>query len=369
MNVPVRILFAGGGTGGHLYPAIAMADEIRRRKPGSDILFIGTKGKIEERVVPSHGYSLETIRISGLRRSFSAETFLFPLKSLMAIGQSYRILRRWHPAVVVGTGGYVAGPVLYTASMIGIPTLIQEQNSIPGLTTRLLAGRVDEVHLSFEESSSYLKSRNNVHVTGNPTREGIGSVSPEDGRTFFGLDPSRETILIFGGSQGAGAVNDAVGPVLSTLVAEDRQVIWQTGGAGYAQAVAAVNRAEAGDRVKVLSYIDKMEYAYGAASLAVCRSGASTIAELLQAGVPSVLIPYPHAAADHQTKNAHALVNAGAASVLHETALANLAEAIVGLMRDTGTMKEMAQRARGLGRPGAAADLARAILQLAERKR
>ncbi|MDH4069565.1 MAG: undecaprenyldiphospho-muramoylpentapeptide beta-N-acetylglucosaminyltransferase [Ignavibacteria bacterium] len=369
MNVPVRVLFAGGGTGGHLYPAIAMADEIRRREPDSKILFIGTKGKIEERVVPAHGYALETIRISGLRRSVSPETLLFPLKLLMAIGQSYRILRRWQPAVVVGTGGYVSGPVLYAATVAGIPTLIQEQNSFPGVTTRLLAGRVDEVHLSFEESRSYLKRGSNPVLTGNPTRQEIGSISKEDGRTFFGLDPSRETILIFGGSQGAGAVNKAVGPVVGTLVAGKRQVIWQTGEQDFTQVVADVSRAEATDSVKVFRYIEKMEYAYGAASLAVCRSGASTIAELLQAGVPSVLIPYPHAAADHQAKNASSLGKAGAAVVLPEAELTNLAATILSLFTQRARMNEMEDRARKLSRPDAAGNLATAILKLAERGR
>jgi UDP-N-acetylglucosamine--N-acetylmuramyl-(pentapeptide) pyrophosphoryl-undecaprenol N-acetylglucosamine transferase len=361
----LSVVFAGGGTGGHLYPAIAMADEVRRRQPGCRIVFVGTKKKIEARVVPMHGYDFRTIWISGFQRSLNADTILFPLKLLVALVQSFMILRNERPVVVVGTGGYVSGPVLYMATIMGIPTLIQEQNSYPGVTTRLLASRVREVHLSFERSAQFLRRTQNVRMTGNPVRTSLGSISASEGRSFFGLEENRTTVLVFGGSLGAHALNVALGKYLKGLVGIGAQVVWQTGSQDFGEAKVRVESDGLIGRVRVLEFIDRMEYAYGASSLAVCRSGATTIAELAAAGLPSVLVPYPHAAADHQTHNAKAMADAGAAEVLMENELAGLLQKLTRLLGNPDLLARMSQCARRMAKPAATTDLADAIIGLA----
>jgi UDP-N-acetylglucosamine--N-acetylmuramyl-(pentapeptide) pyrophosphoryl-undecaprenol N-acetylglucosamine transferase len=360
----LRLVIAGGGTGGHLYPALAIADEIRRRHPDADILFVGTRGKIESRIVPVRGYSFVTIWISGFRRRLSAETLLFPLKVVVALFQSLLIVRRTKPDVVIGTGGYVCGPVVAAAQILGKRTLIQEQNSVPGATTRLLAPRADEVHIAFEGSAAYLPRRDNIRLTGNPTREGIGSVSRSEGSKAFGLDPGKTTVLVFGGSRGASTINAAMASLARDLAGEGVQIVWQTGKEEFERLRASFGGLS--ERIKMYPFIDNMEYAYAACDLAVCRSGASSIAELTRAGVPSVLIPYPHAAADHQTENARSVAAAGAGVLLPDGQAGNsLGETVKQLLGDRKRLAAMAAAARLLGKPGAAGVLADAVEQLA----
>ncbi len=361
----LRLVIAGGGTGGHLYPALAIADEIRRRHPNADILFVGTRGKIESRVVPGRGYRFVTIWISGFRRRLSAETLLFPLKVAVALIQSALLVRRTKPDVVIGTGGYVCGPVVAAAQFLGKRTLIQEQNSVPGATTRMLAPRADEVCIAFEGSAAYLRRRDNVRLTGNPTRERIGNVSRSEGSRVFGLDPGMTTLLVFGGSRGASTINAAVAPLAQDLAAEGVQILWQTGREDFERIRASCGGFS--ERIKMYPFIDSMEDAYAACDLAVCRSGASSIAELTRAGVPSVLIPYPHAAADHQTENARAVAAAGAGILLSDSDAGTLLGATVRrLLGDRVQLSAMGSAARLLGKPGAAADLADAVERLAQ---
>lgn len=360
----LRVIFAGGGTGGHLYPALAIADEIKRRHPDADILFVGTRGKIESRVVPGRGYPFVTIWISGFRRRLSAETLLFPLKVAVALVQSALLVRRTKPDVVIGTGGYVCGPVVAAAQILRRRTLIQEQNSVPGATTRMLAPRADEVHIAFEGSAAYLRRRDNVRLTGNPTRERIGSVSRTEGSRAFGLDPGAATLLVFGGSLGASTINAAVVPLARDLAGEGVQILWQTGSEDFERLRASCEGLS--ERVRMYPFIDSMENAYAACDLAICRSGASSIAELTRAGVPSVLIPYPHAAADHQTENARAVAAAGAAVLLSDgEAAVLLGETVRRLLGDRVRLAAMAGAARLLGKPGAAGVLADAVERLA----
>jgi UDP-N-acetylglucosamine--N-acetylmuramyl-(pentapeptide) pyrophosphoryl-undecaprenol N-acetylglucosamine transferase len=363
------ILFAGGGTGGHLYPALAIAGEIRKRHPEAEIVFVGTKGRIEERVVPAQGYRFESIWISGFRRAVSFETLLFPVRLVVALAQSWILLRSVRPQVVVGTGGYVSGPVVFAATIMGIPTLIQEQNSYPGVTTRLLASRVDELHVSFDQSLQFLRRKENVKVTGNPTRAEVGRIGKAEGRRYFLLAEERPTILVFGGSQGAHAINMAVCSCLKELASGGIQLLWQTGEADYGMAVAAAaSYAKSG--VIVLKYIDRMEYAYGACDLAVCRAGATTLSELTTAGVPSVLVPYPFAAADHQSRNARSMTESGASLLIKEENLGSvLAVELKRLLSDPVRLMRMGEKARVLGRPDATAKLADSVLRLAEKNR
>jgi UDP-N-acetylglucosamine--N-acetylmuramyl-(pentapeptide) pyrophosphoryl-undecaprenol N-acetylglucosamine transferase len=365
----LAVAFAGGGTGGHLYPALSIAEAVRKRQPEADILFIGTEGKIEARVVPSHGFAFRSIAITGFARKLSLETLVFPARVVAAVATSIGILRSFKPDVVVGTGGYVCGPPLAAGMMLGIPTLIQEQNGYPGVTTRLLATRANEVHLTFESSRRYLKRTDNVFVTGNPTRAAIGSVSRAAGAAAFGLDPARTTVLVVGGSQGATPLNVVLQRSIGLMTAEGAQVLWGCGtrdAEACRRAVAALPGADAA-RVRVVPYIEQMENAYAACDLAISRSGASTLAELMCAGVPSVLVPYPYAAADHQTENARVMAEAGAAVLIPEArADADLMGAVLALLREPGQRQAMSARARNLGRPEAADTLAGAVLKLAQ---
>lgn len=360
----LRIVFAGGGSGGHLYPAIAIADEIREMRPAAALLFVGAKRRIEGRVIPDRGYDLETISVSGLSRRLSLKSLMFPFKLLLSLLQSFAILRRFRPHVVVGTGGYVSGPVVYVASLLGIPTLIQEQNSYPGLTTRLLAGRVDEVHLSFEETKQYLrKTRREIKVTGNPTRSAIGAIERSSGARFFGMDPKKKTLLVFGGSLGAVRLNDAVLALIGDLIHENVQVLWQTGKSDYQR---IKSEAPASNLTVIVSFIDRMEFAYAASDLVICRAGATTLAEVARAGIPAILVPYPHAAANHQVVNAKTLADAGAAVLLREDELSgDLKQSVLGLLESESRRNEMRVKSLALGKPKAARELAEAVLRLA----
>ncbi len=360
------VVFAGGGTGGHLYPAIAVADELRRRQSGVEVTFVGTAGRIEERVIPPTGYHFATIWISGFRRRIGWPLLLFPLKVLVSVVQSLLLLRRLRPSVVVGTGGYVSGPPVFAAWLLGIPSLLQEQNSYPGLTTRLLAGRAREVHLTFEASRRFLRRADNVRVSGNPVRSEVGSAGRPDAARFFGLDPSVTTVLVFGGSLGASAINAAVRRNLRGLLVRGLQVIWQTGPEEADTALRAVRDERAERTIRVFPYIERMEFAYAASDVAVCRAGATTVAELAQAGLPSVLIPYPHAAADHQTENARAMAEGGAALLCPDAEAGDrLLPLLLGLLDDPDRLRAMAGKARAMARPEAAAVLADAVIRLA----
>lgn len=365
----LAVVFAGGGTGGHLYPALSIAQALRQRRADADILFIGTQGKIEARVVPASGFAFRSIDVSGFARKLSVDTLTFPARAVGAVMQSLGILRSFAPDVVVGTGGYVCGPPLAAGMILGIPTLIQEQNGYPGVTTRLLARRATEVHLTFESSRKYLKRADNVHVTGNPTRASIGSVSRAAGAAAFGLDPARTTVLVVGGSQGATALNKVLQRSIGTITAGGAQVIWGCGSRdaeACQRSVAALPGDEAA-RAKVLPYIEHMENAYAACDLAISRSGASTLAEMTRAGVPSVLVPYPYAAADHQTANARVMAEAGASVLVEEGhADAELMGVVMAILHDQGRRQGMSERARSLGRPEAANVLADAVLKLAQ---
>ena len=363
------ILFAGGGTGGHLFPAIAIADELRSQQPAAEIHFVGTKDRIEARVVPQLGYAFHSIWISGFRRSFRLSNLLFPLKVIVSFMQSVSIIRKIKPNVVVGTGGYVSGPVLRAAVLCNIPTLIQEQNSYPGVTTRMLAPKVDEVHVTFESSLQYLSGKSNIHVSGNPTRNMLAGAEKKEALNYFGFDEKSGavTLLVVGGSLGAHSINTAVIGCLERLVGRGLRIIWQTGKEDLRQAVEAAGPYP-DSTIWVSSFIDRMDYAYAAADVVLCRAGATSLAELTRLGKPSILVPYPHAAADHQTENARALASAGAAIVLPDDAAgAGLEEAVVSLL-DPKRRSEMSKASAALGRPEAAAEIAQRVLSLAGKR-
>jgi len=355
-------LLVGGGTGGHVFPAIAVAEALQQLRPDAKVVFAGTKGRIEAKLLPEYGYQLETIWISGIRRSIRLENLLLPLKIVVSLLQSFLLLKKLKPAAVLGTGGYVCGPVLYAASVLGVPTLIHESNSYPGVTTKMLAGRVDKVFLAFEEAKQWLGKARDVEVTGTPTRTTMETASKQEAFRLFGLNPNKPVLLISGGSQGAKAVNDAVAALLDVVLAAGVQLIWQTG-EGHFQEIKQL----AGDRTVgwVGPFIKSMDLAYAAADLVVCRAGAATIAELTRAGKPAVLIPYPLAAGDHQTRNAQSLVKGGAAVLLPEHEISGLKDILMELLKDDSRRQQMRMAAKRLGKPAAARRIAEEMVRMA----
>jgi UDP-N-acetylglucosamine--N-acetylmuramyl-(pentapeptide) pyrophosphoryl-undecaprenol N-acetylglucosamine transferase len=365
----MRILIAGGGTGGHLFPALAIAEELCRQDPGVKILFIGSDRGLEQQMVPRAGFTFAPIRLRGWSRRLNPKTILFPFFLFLGLLQSYFIVRRFRPHAVVGTGGYVSGPAVIWSVMMGLPTLIQEQNSLPGLTTRVLSGHVDEVHLSFAQSRRYFRRRDRLRISGNPLRGSVGCIDRSQACRAFSLDPDRHTVLITGGSQGAHSINLAVANAWNQLTDEGVQVIWQTG----TQDMEPMRQrfADKGCPAVIIDFIEDMSLAYGAADVVVCRAGATTVAEVAACGLPAILVPYPFATADHQRLNALAMVRSGAAEMVLNGELkeGRLIEVLLSLLKDRSKRQAMAENSKRLGRPQAAATLARAIRRLAGKRR
>ena len=364
-----RFIFAGGGTGGHLFPAIAIAEELKKLDPRAEILFVGTKDKIEAQVVPNKGYAFRPIWISGFRRGVSIDNILFPLKAGVALMQAKSIITEFKPSVVVGTGGYVSGPVVFAATLFKLPTIIQEQNSYPGFTTRLLARRVSEVHITFEVTKQYLGRTESVYLSGNPTRSDLENVDITKAFNYFGFNQNddRRTVLIFGGSLGATTINEAVDKNLDDIIKNKIRLIWQTGKANYAHSV-QLSKKYPKTAIWVQPFIDRMDYAYAVSNLVVCRSGATTIAELTRLGKPAILVPYPHATANHQTDNAKALTDFGAAVMLNDNEVSDkLLHTVLSLFEDS-RLKEMSERSKQLGKPDAGKIIAERVLLLAEKE-
>lgn len=363
----MNVLFAGGGTGGHLYPGVAMAVELKRAVPGVRVSFAGTKAGIEATEVPRLGYPLHLLPVRGLKRGLSIRSMLDNAAILAdfvrAVAMAFSLIRKEKPDVVVGTGGYVSAPVLLAAQLSGRPTLIQEQNAFPGLTTRLLARMASELHLSFEGSRRFFGSKAKVFVTGNPARD----FPPEPRESclgWFGLDASLPTLLVFGGSRGARSINNAMLRFLARMEGKVN-LIWQTGSLDSERIAAETGNS----RTRWIGpYIGEMGKAYGASDLVLCRSGASSLAELTNLGKPSVLVPYPYAAADHQRHNALALVEAGASLVIDDARVGDDAsfEQIFDLLRDREALARMGASARQQGHPDAAAELAGRIIALSK---
>jgi len=353
----VRILIAGGGTGGHLYPGIALARELQRRDPGTAVTFVGTARGIEARVVPREGFALDLIRVAGLKGKRRADR-LRGLALLPTAGaDAWRVISARRPDVVVGVGGFASGPVLMLAAARGIPTMLLEQNAIPGLTNRLLARVVRAAAVSFEDALSYFPRTG--FVAGNPVRPEFFPAQNEESH-----DAGK--VLIFGGSQGAHAINVAMVEAASRLAATGLQlaITHQTGERDLDLVRTAYGRAGLAARVE--AFIFEIDREMKAAALVICRAGATTLAELTASGRPAILVPLPTATDDHQRKNAEVLERAGAALVIEERQLdgARLAEAIAGLIADPGRRKQMSTAARTLARPDAAARIADRVEQL-----
>jgi UDP-N-acetylglucosamine--N-acetylmuramyl-(pentapeptide) pyrophosphoryl-undecaprenol N-acetylglucosamine transferase len=360
-STPYRFLFAGGGTGGHLYPAIAVADEIKKLKPESEIIFVGTKSKIEGRIVPKLGYGFKSIWIKGFARKFNMENLLFPIKLFVSLMQSLFISFRFRPKVAIGSGGYVAGPAIWGASVLGAKVILMESNSYPGVTTRLLERYADELHIAFEDSKKYLRHPEKLKVTGNPVRTELGSSNKEEAKKFFGLDESKTTVLVLGGSLGAASINEAVASCVEELEKKSLQVIWQTG-KNYYPKYKIINF----DSVKILDFIEDMNKAYSACDVLVARAGATTIAELTVLGIPSILIPSPHVAENHQYFNAKSLSDNNAAMLIKDSEVKDiLKNRILELAGDKSLQRTLKENAIKLSKPEAANVIAKSAINYA----
>lgn len=369
-NYRQRIVISGGGTGGHVYPGIAIANAVKKVLPDVEITFVGVKNRIEEKIVPREGYPLKTIHVEYISRKLSIKTFTFIFSLLVGLIQSLNFLRRYKPQVVVGTGGYVCGPVVYAARMLGIPTLIQEQNSYPGITTKILAPRVDEIHLAFEEAIQHLKKvkdASKFKISGNPVRLTTEGISKSEALTKFRLTSNKKTLLLFGGSQGAAALNKAMLETLPILPTEI-QLIWQTGEGDFEKMKEAC--ANFPHTIYIQPFIYNMAEAYAASDLAFCRSGAITIAELVQIGLPAIFVPLPTAAEGHQEKNARVLMDAGAAEMILQKELtpALLSEKIQQLIFDEEKLSQYAQKSQKFYHQNSAEKIAESVIHLMQQK-
>lgn len=361
----MRVIISGGGTGGHVFPAIAIANAIKEKEPSAEILFVGAENKLEMEKVPKAGYPIEGLWISGIDRKLTLRNFVFPFKLLSSLWKSARIIKKFNPDVAIGVGGYASGPLLYQASRKGIPTIIQEQNSYPGITNRLLAKRADKICVAYSGMNKFFPEEK-ITLTGNPVRKEIfeNKKVKEEVLRGLGLDPDKKTVLIFGGSLGARTINDAVSTSMHLIEPrDDINWIWQAGKL-YIQEFEKCEVARLGN-VKVISFIDDMPGVYKAADIVVCRAGALTISELQVAGKAAILVPSPNVAEDHQTMNAKALVDQGAALMVKDKEAKNeMIKEVLTLLDNNEDCRRLSEKILTLGKKDAAMKIAEEVFEL-----
>ena len=352
-----RVVISGGGTGGHIFPAIAIADEIKRRNPGVDILFVGAVGKMEMERVPKAGYSIEGLPIVGLQRKLTFSNFLLPFKLFNSLLKARRIIKRFDPQLVIGVGGYASGPTLKIAQILGIPTVIQEQNSFPGKTNILLSKKASLICTAYANLEQFF-SKEKIRLTGNPVRQALSNIktSKEDALNVFGLSSLQRTVLVIGGSLGAKTLNDAMLKNLEQISNGQLQFIWQCG-KGY---IDQINQSlsKVPEQIKLMPFISQMDAAYAAADIVVSRAGALSVSELCLVGKPVILVPSPNVSEDHQTKNAMALVSSAAAVLIRDTdAREDLVPALYTLVENEEKKMELSRNIKSLAKPNATEDI------------
>ncbi len=362
----MRIIMSGGGTGGHIYPAITIIRALQKQTQSCEILFIGTKEGLEADIIPKEGLNFKTIEVRGFERRLSFKNIQTVLKTVGSLWQSRKIISEFKPDIVIGTGGYVCGPVLLAASLMGIPTMIQEQNVIPGITNKILSRFVDKIAVGYVEAKKYFSNQGNVFVSGNPIRPEVLSATREAGVRELGLDPAKRTVLISGGSRGARSINQAMLQVHEEFAGhKDIQLLHVTGQNEYNSIVEnlqqrCIDIGKAGNII-IIPYLYNMPQALAVADIAVFRAGATGLAELTARGLPAIIVPYPHAAENHQEFNARVMEEQGAAVVIRDAELdgSKLIIAINELVSDSQRLEEMAIASKKIGCPEAAEIIAK----------
>jgi UDP-N-acetylglucosamine--N-acetylmuramyl-(pentapeptide) pyrophosphoryl-undecaprenol N-acetylglucosamine transferase len=364
----IRIIISGGGTGGHLFPAIAIANALRRLKPGAEILFVGATGRMEMQKVPEAGYEIAGLPVAGFVRGKNLKNLSVVCKLFHSMLKARKIIRRFKPDVVVGVGGYASGPVLKQAQRMNIPTLIQEQNSYAGVTNKLLAQKAGKICVAYEGMEKYFP-KEKIILTGNPVRltfDNLVSLRPE-ALEHFKLASTMPVILVLGGSLGAGTINSSVGGGIGPVEEAGVQMIWQTG-SHYYDRMRELTEAAATNNFRVTGFISRMDMAYAAADIIISRAGAGTISELALVGKPVILVPSPNVAEDHQTHNAMALVTREAAVLVTDAAApAELINTALALLKDSARREKLSENIRKLAIRDADEVIAREVLKLVNR--
>lgn len=345
-----KFILSGGGTGGHIYPAIAIANELKTQFPDAEFLFVGAQDKMEMQKVPQAGYEIKGLWIAGLQRKLTLQNLMFPLKLATSLLESRRIIKQFKPNVVIGTGGFASGPLLQAAGGAGIPTVIQEQNSFPGITNKLLSKKANAICVAYGNLERFFP-KEKIVLTGNPVRQDLIDIESkrDEAIAFYGLDPNKKTLLVLGGSLGARRVNQLIEKELQNMLSQDVQIIWQCGKL-YFEEYKKHNQ----QHVRVVDFIERMDFVYAAADVIISRAGASSVSELCIVGKPVIFIPSPNVAEDHQTKNAQAIVDAKGAILLKESELdSQFSIVFEALMKDQGKQKQLSDNIKKLAMPNA----------------
>ncbi len=356
-----KFILSGGGTGGHIYPAIAIANELKSRFPNADILFVGAKDKMEMQKVPQAGYPIQGLWIAGLQRRLTFDNALFPVKLLNSLLKSRQIIKQFKPDVVIGTGGFASGPLLQMANSAGIPTVIQEQNSYPGITNKLLSKKANAICVAYEKLERFFP-KEKIVLTGNPVRQDLIEVQSKraEGLAHYNLDPNKKTILILGGSLGARRINQLIEKELEFFASQNVQLLWQCG-KFYLDEYQKFNS----ENVQVMAFIERMDLVYAAADVVISRAGASSVSELCIVGKPVIFIPSPNVAEDHQTKNAKSVADKNGAILIRESELdSNFESTFSDLITDEKKQNELSQNINNLALPNATKAIVEEILKL-----
>jgi UDP-N-acetylglucosamine--N-acetylmuramyl-(pentapeptide) pyrophosphoryl-undecaprenol N-acetylglucosamine transferase len=365
MKKQIKIIVSGGGTGGHIYPAISIANALKQKIENCEILFVGAEGKMEMEKVPAAGYKIVGLPIRGLQRSLSKENLKFFPRLFKSLRKAKKVVKEFQPDVVIGVGGYASGPLLHVASKLGIPTLIQEQNSYAGITNKLLAKKAKKICVAYDGMERFFP-KEKILLTGNPVRKDLINIAQKnkEAKEYFKLDPQKKVILIVGGSLGARTINNSVLNALDQIKDSEVQLIWQTG-KFYFDKVKEELKSWDLDNVKVFDFVSRMDLAYAAADIVISRAGAGTISELCLVEKPSILVPSPNVAEDHQTQNAMALVKKNAALMVKDVeAQQKLIKEALSLIKDADLLEELAKNSKALAKPKAADDIANEILAM-----
>lgn len=361
MKQLVNIILSGGGTGGHIYPAVSIANELKEKYPKANFLFVGAKNRMEMEKIPQAGYDIKGLWISGIQRKLSLQNLIFPFKLINSLWNAYKIINKFKPSVVIGTGGFASGPTLYVASVKGIKTIIQEQNSYPGITNKLLSKKADKICVAYDGLERFFPP-NKIVKTGNPVRQDLINITGKrkEAQRYFNLKTDKTTLVVIGGSLGARAVNNLIEKHIHWIVSNNVQVIWQTGKLYYEE----FKKYDELENVQTHAFLNSMDLTYASADILISRAGASSISELCIVGKPVIFIPSPNVAEDHQTKNALAIVNNNAALLLKESEFEIFQKMFKGLLADKKLQKTLSENIKKLALPNATKDIVKEIEKL-----